>query len=590
VLDRYTNDDGDMWEQNDPNGRPLVIDGLILNNPGHATEFAGLSLKFLRLVGEPRNVRCRPRLSHRPVPDRLPRLSSVTESHRVRMPRENRPYRTRRRVAGIGVSSVDEPMFSFAANLYPGSSLRISFCSLLLLGLSSLAVAAEPATRPSDNWMPYNYATKFGYLTRDAKTGQFALPPEHQLAHPFKDGLAAVLKDGLWGFIDEKGAVVIPHQFEEVQGNAFQGGIAIVKKKQFWGVIDRDGKELLPFKHRQIMIDPKAARFAAGLPNTTSQYGGMLWGLYNLTGEQLHPHDIEDMRLPFVGGVTSVSKGYGKHALMNVDGKLLSDAKYDKIIQYDYTTWWIGWDSAANATAAFNERGELKFTAPYERVGGMFQGRATFQDPKTKTYGFLDENGKIVIPAQFSLAMGFREGLALVSRKLGAPIEAIDLTGKSVAGPAPNTYIRSSGFENGLVWLGDETTKDVHCYDRNLKKVFPQSFRYAREFDDNGLAQADLDTHKSGLINRKGEWVLQPEWSTINRSSIPGQYIVTKRDAAAIADKGGKMLTEPQACSIAPYDELFVKISPPGWGRPGIYYCFWRADGVFFYHAGEERK
>lgn len=53
VLDRYTNPAGEMWELTDPAGGPLTIDGVLRNDPGHATEFAGLSLKLLRRLGEP---------------------------------------------------------------------------------------------------------------------------------------------------------------------------------------------------------------------------------------------------------------------------------------------------------------------------------------------------------------------------------------------------------------------------------------------------------------------------------------------------------------------------------------------------------
>lgn len=437
--------------------------------------------------------------------------------------------------------------------------------------------------------MPFNLGGKFGYVARETKTIELAIPPAYALAHPFHNGRAAVFQNGGWGFIDDKGVVVIPHRYDEIQGDRFYGEVAIVKKGAEWGVIDRDGKEILPITHRQVQVDEQAGRFAIARADPNAQYGGVLWGLYDFTGKQILPHEYDTLHLPFVGGIATASRGYGHTALITPDGKLLTDARYSKIVQYDYTPWWIAWDHTAKTTTAFSEHGQPKFTVPYERVGGMFEGLATFQDPATQNYGYLDENGQIAIPAQFSLAMGFREGLALVCRKVGGPVEAIDRTGRTVAGPIPGTYIRGRGFRNGLVWIGDETTKDVHCYDRQLKRVFPQSFRNAGDFDVNGLAKVDLDTHKTGLINRNGQWVIQPEWSTITPSSIPGQYIATRRDESAMFDKTGKRLTDPQPCTITPYDERFVRIGPPGWGRPGLYYCFWRADGVFFYHA-EEKK
>jgi len=60
-------------------------------------------------------------------------------------------------------------------------------------------------------------------------------------AKPFGvEGYAAVKKNGLWGFIDTSGEVVIPYQFEDAQ--SFGQHLAAVRVGEFWGYISLGGK------------------------------------------------------------------------------------------------------------------------------------------------------------------------------------------------------------------------------------------------------------------------------------------------------------------------------------------------------------
>jgi hypothetical protein len=49
--------------------------------------------------------------------------------------------------------------------------------------------------------------------------------------------------DGLWGYINDAGEVVIPAEFDEAAD--FHAGVAIVKRGAFKCVIDKDGEYLI---------------------------------------------------------------------------------------------------------------------------------------------------------------------------------------------------------------------------------------------------------------------------------------------------------------------------------------------------------
>ena len=81
---------------------------------------------------------------------------------------------------------------------------------------------------------------KWGWID---KTGRLFLPP---LSSPpnFHEGLSSFERDGKWGYMDTKGTVVIQPEWEEA--GEFSGGYAGVKRGGKWGGIDKTGRLVLP--------------------------------------------------------------------------------------------------------------------------------------------------------------------------------------------------------------------------------------------------------------------------------------------------------------------------------------------------------
>ena len=59
-------------------------------------------------------------------------------------------------------------------------------------------------------------------------------------------------------------------------------------------------------------------------------------------------------------------------------------------------------------------RGQYNYAVP--EIGAIRDGLAKFYDTSNKKYGYIDKQGKIVIPAQFVYADDFSEGLAIVQK------------------------------------------------------------------------------------------------------------------------------------------------------------------------------
>ena len=82
----------------------------------------------------------------------------------------------------------------------------------------------------------------------------------------FKDGLAAIKKNGKWGFIDNSGKMVIPFYYEDIVryyeqqvAGGFSEGLVAVKNYSKWGYINQNGDNIVPFIYDQ------AFNFSEGL-------------------------------------------------------------------------------------------------------------------------------------------------------------------------------------------------------------------------------------------------------------------------------------------------------------------------------------
>lgn len=60
------------------------------------------------------------------------------------------------------------------------------------------------------------------------------------------DGIVAVKEDGLWGFVDEKGEILISPQFLDAQ--SFSNGFAAVRNTLNWGYIDLSGRTVIDYQ------------------------------------------------------------------------------------------------------------------------------------------------------------------------------------------------------------------------------------------------------------------------------------------------------------------------------------------------------
>ncbi|MDE6321190.1 MAG: WG repeat-containing protein [Muribaculaceae bacterium] len=194
----------------------------------------------------------------------------------------------------------------------------------------------------------------------------------------FSEGLAAVKKDGKWGYINKSEEIVIPLIYDNA--GAFSEGLAAVKKDGKYGFINKSGDVVIPFLY--------GGCFPFRNGTAAVSIGGK-HGHINTSGDIVIPlsYDHAD---PFFDGMAKVKKG-GKYGYVDKSGKVSVPIIYDDGRQF---------------------------------VDGLVPVR------KGGKWGYVNKSGKVVIPLIYDDAWVFSGGTAHVEK--GGATFLIDKAGNRV--------------------------------------------------------------------------------------------------------------------------------------------------------------
>ena len=148
------------------------------------------------------------------------------------------------------------------------------------------------------------------------------------------------------------------------------------------------------------------------------------------------------------------------------------------------------------------------------RVIDYQDGMLSFYDNKLH-YGFMDLKGKVVIPAKYFSVNNFEKGKAVVEVSPGK-YSVINKTGKVIE---EFKYYNTYSSSEGVTSYYDEKSKKTGYKFYNGTIAIQPLFYTAGPFKD-GYAVVEIESDKSankyGLIDKKGTYVIKPEYSGIN--------------------------------------------------------------------------
>lgn len=291
------------------------------------------------------------------------------------------------------------------------------------------------------------------------KSGKVIVKPEFFEARDFSEGLAAVKNDkNRWGYIDKTGKIIVDFQYAAAAD--FSEGIARIQLEgeDHWngltGYIDRNGKTIIKpqFVADQLKM-PESGGFSEGLA-VVEKNGKM--GYVDRTGKVVIEPKY-DAAYPFIDGRAAVQVEF-KVGFIDKTGRETIPMIYEygsaprfseglAHVLFKNDNFFID----NNGKEALRSAAD-SYPDPYP--SNFSEGLVAWVFANGKM-GYLDEKGKIVVPALFDYEGDFSEGLAAV--ELNEEYGFIDKTGIIVI--EPRSYLYLPQFVNGLARV---TTRDFN--------------------------------------------------------------------------------------------------------------------------------
>lgn len=209
---------------------------------------------------------------------------------------------------------------------------------------------------------------KWGYIDN---AGKFAIKPVYHWAQSFQqNGLAVVTIDGLSGIIDASGNYIVEPQYYDI--GDFSEGRAILAGDNGFKAIDERGNIIF-------RSDGYIGRFQNGRADFAGSdiNGKILYGYIDRYGN-IAIEPVFESTSSFKDGKAVVKLKDGTYAVIGV-------------------------------------KGEIKRKFSHFFVGDINEGLLSFKEKEDGNYGFINENGNVIIPPRYAGVEGFKNGRAIVN-------------------------------------------------------------------------------------------------------------------------------------------------------------------------------
>lgn len=140
----------------------------------------------------------------------------------------------------------------------------------------------------------------------------------------FSDGLAAVCKDGKWGYVDLSGNIAIELQYD--QAGVFYGGYAVVEKDKQVALINTSGNVIIPFGTYSSIGPYKCSRLVV------EQSGK--YGVISIDQNIVVPFGTYQRIGDFSEGKASVLLGEGQYGYITVMGNLQNNVSTSLTVKH----------------------------------------------------------------------------------------------------------------------------------------------------------------------------------------------------------------------------------------------------------------
>ena len=364
---------------------------------------------------------------------------------------------------------------------------------------------------------------KWGLIDYD---GKVLLPLEYQGVGAFCEYMTWIQKDNKVGYINNKGEVMIATQYDG--GNAFHNGqtLVYVQKNSYTRtglIIDKLGNVIRSLPYTR--IEPFKGNYAKVIFEgygyiRDKDYKEVIPAIYDNIGDLKFGHAIVQKK--------------NKQGVVDSLGNVVVPLEYEYISFMDKDRINISkeiWEKEA----LVNMRGEwiVKF-GRFNRIDELSQNRMAVRDGHK--WGYIDRDGKVVIPLKYNRAETFSEGVATV--RIGKNHGCVDLDGNLVI---PMIYDEILSSKQGLM-AAQKGDKWGFINQKN-ETVIPFKYRRVTSFGSTIYKQGTtevLDEKGYGIIDINGKEIIPCLYNGIIWEK--GFYLVKKNKKWGVMDESGNVV------------------------------------------------
>lgn len=448
-------------------------------------------------------------------------------------------------------SDAIEPLLTAAAALGGKGSV------LCLAGLGRVIRDRKPASWGAERWVKWSAKAGACEIEEGERSNEKKVLEALEAVFPTFDAWITAHPDARermehreeYGYVDRSGRVVLAPTL--VAASEMGEGLAsVVVGRGERRVVDREGRTVM-----EGIVNARVARRVGDrvlFPFSVQGEGNQQpWGYADASGAVCIAPTFYDAE-PFDGPLALVRTGTwitNEQRWLAPSGELVGDA-------FDYTTGfaegraWV-FSRATLEMRCIDERGRSAHDVVVGSAGRYAGGLAAAAPKGTRTFGYVDLEGRWAIEPRFDQAHPFADDRAVVS--LGGEAFVIDREGTRhgeafAVAPLPFSggllaaakdgrtgfldregrwaipprFVEAHGLFEGLAYASIEVGRDVRWghLDASGTWVIAPTLEWTNRFVD-GLAPARRGG-LFGFVDREGRWVIEPRWKSTQPSFTDG--------------------------------------------------------------------
>ena len=234
-----------------------------------------------------------------------------------------------------------------------------------------------------DQYIKAKIKDKWGYIDRK---GDIIIPIEYDDIGEFSENVVSVCKNRKWGFRDNKNKSITPMRYDDAA--FFSEGLAAVEKNDKWGYVNKKGKVVIPIKYNMAEYFEDGVAVVSNSTDT---------GIIDKKGKEIIPLEYESLTYYDCNNI--IAKKKGKYGFINLKNEKKVPLKYKDASLYLDDSYAV-MDGDNNIIILRDDK-EIFSTSKYNQLGYMIGDNLLVA--KKGRWGIIDKNGEEILSCEYSV-------------------------------------------------------------------------------------------------------------------------------------------------------------------------------------------